>query len=101
MTKSIIFDLDNTLYDEKKYFLAVINQFIKENYPEKMNQTITIPNSFRKSNDVFKDILEQIGLYSQKNQFKCFELYKNTSINLQPYKGFDKLIDFKKKLDLN
>ena len=40
MTKSIIFDLDNTLYDEKKYFLAVINQFIKENYPEKMNQTI-------------------------------------------------------------
>mgnify|MGYP001335895219 CR=1 FL=1 len=92
----IIFDLDNTLYDEKQYYDAIIKQFIKEYFPEKINRLLPIQKSYRKSRDIFKYILDQYEIYSVENQAKCFELYKSIKIRLTPYKAFNKIIDLKK-----
>ena len=83
--KVTAFDLDNTLYNENKYFEAVINEFCKVHDFE----TRLFINDFykikRNSGDVFGDLLKLKGIYTQDLQRELFSIYQLINIKLKPF----------------
>lgn len=102
MVKSVIFDLDNTLYDENLYFLKVFEKFSQiHNLDFKLFENI-FDDKFRlNSKDIFTDILENIGFYSKENQNELFEIYKTINCDLKLYKEAYDLIDYLDSKNIN
>lgn len=102
MVKAVIFDLDNTLYDESLYFLKVFEKFAQiHNLDFKLFENI-FDDKFRlNSKDIFTDILEKIDFYSKENQNQLFEIYKNINCNLKLYKEAYDLIDYLNSQSIN
>ncbi|AHF01590.1 hydrolase [Thiomicrospira aerophila AL3] len=81
--KGILFDLDNTLYDEKLYFIEVFREFSNRHNFD-LNDFINVYNSGLRhaSSDFFGDILKNLGIYSAGYQKELFELYQTISCSL-------------------
>lgn len=81
--KVIIFDLDNTLYDETIYLKLVFQQYalIKNiNVDDKLKY---ITSSFRRCNtDILKAMLELIGSYNQSSHDLLFKLYHSSQVDI-------------------
>jgi len=99
--KCLIFDLDNTLYDENSYFLEVFKTFARRNNIEFSKIDNVFSFSLRQnSNDVFGDVLKKLDLFSQELQEELFELYKTVDVKLKLYQDAEKLINFARKMGL-
>ncbi|EAJ4452421.1 HAD family hydrolase, partial [Campylobacter coli] len=75
--KAVIFDLDNTLYDENVYIAEVLDIFSKKyslNFDK--NKFIYNKDLRNKSNDIFSFWLNSINFYSKEYQEELFELYQ-------------------------
>lgn len=98
--KSILFDLDNTLYEENDYLVAVFDEFFKlKNI--KHNIVPFLSNGFRlNSSDIFGDILKKLNIYSSTSQLELFHIYKNLNTNLNLYDSAYILIDNLKKKNI-
>ncbi|EAL0430048.1 HAD family hydrolase, partial [Campylobacter coli] len=73
--KAVIFDLDNTLYDENVYIAEVLDIFSKKyslNFDK--NKFIYNKDLRNKSNDIFSFWLNSINFYSKEYQEELFEL---------------------------
>lgn len=102
--KAIIFDLDNTIYDENDYIKNILNHFCTENKIEPINLDEFLSDEFRlSSNDIFGDFLKQIDFYSTERQEKLFKHYKSINCKLFPYQDFTDLAQhlIKKKIKLS
>lgn len=101
MIKAVIFDLDNTLYDESGYFLAVFRSFCKRRRLY-MPGIGGILRSVLKSDsrDVFGDVLKKAGLYSWKFQEELFSLYRSVDTKLALYGDAADFISFAKRKGL-
>ena len=101
-SKAIVFDLDDTLYAESSYFIAVFSEFCSENkWPQ--NSFSFIKNNFshirKNQKDIFKYFLIQnIQYWQHKNESiqtrnfkflhdKLFDLYMNIKVKLKPMQG--------------
>ncbi|EFT7213105.1 HAD family hydrolase [Campylobacter coli] len=93
--KAVIFDLDNTLYDENVYIAEVLDIFSKKyslNFDK--NKFIYNKDLRNKSNDIFSFWLNSINFYSKEYQEELFELYQNISCQLKLYNDAKILLDF-------
>ena len=83
MIKAVIFDLDNTLYDERLYFLKVFKRFCI-NHSVDFNQIhcVFTDELRRYSEDIFGDVLKKIDYYSIGRQNELFDLYKSIDCRL-------------------
>ncbi len=101
MIKAIIFDLDNTLYNEGTYFLEVFKVFVKKhNIDFSEIETIFSNKSILISNDIFGDILKELGIHTPRLQEELFKLYKTIDTKLQLYEDARELITFAKERGL-
>lgn len=95
MIKGLIFDLDNTLYNEDLYFLEIFRVF-SEKYDldfEKIRSIFT--HDFRlKSKDIFTDILKSIDFYHDQLQEELFYLYNTINIHLPLYDDAKEILKF-------
>ena len=102
MIKAVIFDLDNTLYDENSYFLKVFEAFSKiYNIDINLFKNIFDDIFILESRDIFTDILKKIDFYSQEKQKQLFELYKSIDCNLELYSEAYELINYLNNKNIN
>jgi len=74
--KAVVFDLDNTLYNEGEYFKAVVSHFLNKNHHFEIDLDSLIDIGARlKSKDYLGDILHKLSLYSERKQEQLFDLY--------------------------
>lgn len=83
--KAIVFDLDNTLYDEDQYFNAVHRKFAKRIKVNATSLMKTYQDIKSGSNDIFGDILKYHHLYTVPLQEEYFRLYKTVDAMLALY----------------
>lgn len=101
MLKAVIFDLDNTLYDENLYFLKVFEQFSKKYNLDYNEIKDKFNDEFRlSSKDIFTDILKEIDFYSEEKQNELFDLYKNIECKLDLENETFEVLDFINKCGL-
>ena len=95
MLKGILFDLDNTLYDEKIYFIEVFREFSNRHHLD-LNDFINVYNTGLRhsSSDFFGDMLKILGIYSEGFQKELFELYQTTSCSLSIETSVVELLSF-------
>ena len=81
--KAVIFDLDNTLYDESLYFREVIVRSA-DRYSLNKERMLSLFDSgtLHASNDIFGDLLRDQGKYEKGLQNKMFELYRTIDFKL-------------------
>lgn len=95
MIKAVIFDLDNTLYDEKLYFLMVFEEFSKVyGIDADLFKNAYDDRFILHSKDIFTDILKKINFYSKDRQNELFEIYKNINCRLKIYEEAHILMDY-------
>jgi len=89
---AIVFDLDNTLYAESDYFKQVLIEFA---HLKSLDQTI-FEDIFKNFDDyratkhnIFKFILESLGLFSEANYNDLFDVYTKINCTLSPYQDID------------
>lgn len=98
MIKALIFDLDNTLYDEKIYFLEVFRKFAEINhinfelFDNNFNDDLCVNSA-----DIFGDLLKKINIYSPQKQNELFQLYKIIDVKLDLYEDAKDIIEFAKQ----
>jgi putative hydrolase of the HAD superfamily len=80
--RAIVFDLDNTLYDETDYFYNVLFIFCqkidKTLYTKALIDLYEIIRPFSK--DIFTDLLKGVDLYSDENKDELFNIYVNINV---------------------
>ena len=95
--KTVIFDLDNTLYAESVYFQEIFNQFCLKNSIkiEKFQFLFDQFDHFRfTKKDIFKFALEETNLYSSAYHDALFNLFIELSCIIEPYEGVNEWIDY-------
>lgn len=92
--KLVVFDLDNTLYDEKQYFDAVFKNFCKK-YNIPYNTSFLTQYAHSNGQDIFKDFLlnTQIG-YSQQYHNELFDIYCTLSHPLSLYSDASEILQY-------
>ena len=88
----IIFDMDDTLYDESKYVMSsmdAVAKYLSEKYL--FNKEIVFKNSILEletngRGKVFDAVLKKYGIYSKKEVLKCIGVYRR---NIPQIKLFD------------
>jgi putative hydrolase of the HAD superfamily len=93
--KAIIFDLDNTLYDETSYlqsiFTAFFKSYKKQDVPDDIMQKIT--PEFRCANaDVLQGMLQLIQANTKQNHDEIFQLYCHHQANINLTKAVKTLL---------
>lgn len=101
MIKAVIFDLDNTLYNEDDYFFEVFKTFC-DKYELNLDEMVeNFTDEFKlKSKDYFEDILKKLDFYSSARQNELFEIYKNINCSLHLRKDAYEILDFLQKKDI-
>jgi len=91
--KGLIFDLDYTLYDESRYFLAVIKEFSKKhNFSHEQFWDFFSYENRIKSKDILGDILRSADRYNEAYHEELFNLYRSITVSLELYKGADDIL---------
>lgn len=98
--KGVIFDLDNTLYDENEFLGAVCDEFCRHySLDPKLIDSI-LDDRFRVgSRDIFGDWLKSFDFYTQERQYELFSLYESLPEYKLPaplslYKDAQEFLDF-------
>lgn len=92
---AVIFDLDNTLYDENSYLYFVCKEFCNRYNINTTLISYILENDLRiKSNDIFSDWLKKINFYSSDKQKELFEIYQTIKAPISLYKDAIKIIKF-------
>ena len=96
--ESVIFDLDNTLYDEGKFYYQYFKIFCKRfNYPfNKFIKSFDIQKEIFKIN-ILKKALIEIGQYNNINHKKSFKLLIDFNCKIKLFNGVKQTLDFLKK----
>ncbi len=93
--KAVLFDLDNTLYNETDYFHGVFKLFSKAHHLNYLSIRKLFSAELRSSsNDVFGDILKELGIYSPEYHKELFHYYKTIQIDIHLYPDAEKLLEF-------
>lgn len=101
MIKAVIFDLDNTLYDEDLYFFKVFELFCRKHGIDVAQIEHVLHDNVRlKSKDIFSDILKEIDYYSKERQNELFEIYKTLECELGLYDDAYKILYFLKEKNI-
>lgn len=97
--KLIIFDLDNTLYDENTYFNSVFLAFCKRyNFPTDPIKKVLDHQSRIREKDIFKSFLNLLPSgFSQLLHEELFSLYCSLKTPLSPYEDAQRLLNFLQK----
>ena len=76
--KAVVFDLDNTLYEESKYFEVILQAFLKKGNFKQLSEipAVNIKDRFE-TDDYLGFLLKKMNIYSYKNQNEFFNLYCN------------------------
>ena len=84
MKRLVILDLDNTLYDEKDYFLGVFNSFEIKHGLIKAEKLFKAFNSIDRLNsqDILRDVLSEVSIYTRHNHDALFSCYCSSKFNL-------------------
>ncbi|MBU2562628.1 MAG: HAD-IA family hydrolase [Nanoarchaeota archaeon] len=101
--KAILFDLDNTLYDEKQFVdsgFKAVAEYISKEYHLKISEIYNIllkdfERGLRGKN--FDVLLEKKGLYNKKLVFKLIKVYREHPPKLSPYKDIPEILENLKK----
>ncbi|MFT6989276.1 MAG: putative hydrolase of the HAD superfamily [Paraglaciecola sp.] len=81
--KAIIFDLDNTLYDESVYILAVFQLFAKNNQIDAAPVLSNYHKGLRKNNsDILEELLRMAGANNSANHIELFNYYASASVDV-------------------
>ncbi len=93
--KSVIFDLDNTLYDENLLVSAVCREFCHcYNLPLE-NIAYIVNDEFRlHSKDIFGDWLKKMNFYTDSRQEELFTLYQSIDTPLSLYEDAKDFLAF-------
>lgn len=97
--KGVVFDLDNTLYDESKYFAAVAEEFCKRfGYLDRLEPMKSFYAELRPaSKDILSDIVERAGIkINRELKDEIFDIYTSISSRIRPYDDALDLLDFLK-----
>ena len=80
---AVIFDLDDTLYDENQYFAEVITAVCLR-YSLNRERMLYMLNShrFKRSRDIFGDLLRDQGQFTPELQEAMFSLYRTIDCNI-------------------
>lgn len=85
--KAVVFDLDNTLYNEARYFESIIEIFLSEigRHGTDITNLVDIKERIE-ATDYLGNLLKKLSLYSSDMQNRLFNLYCNSDviINLEP-----------------
>jgi putative hydrolase of the HAD superfamily len=90
--KTVIFDLDNTIYPEADYFKEIFSAFcLKNNLNVSTFDFLQEDFDYYRFNkkDIFKFALEEVGLYSQNFHDQLFDYFISIECTLKPYQGID------------
>lgn len=93
--KAVIFDLDNTLYNESAYFLAVSEQWCIEN-----GMNISLSRrilDYLDSTDVFRTFLDSIGWFETVHYERLFEIYQTIECEITLYDEAVEILDYLSK----
>lgn len=97
MIKTVLFDLDYTLYDEKLYLIEVFKKFASKNDIDISNISDLLNDEILfHSKDIFGDILKKIDLYNDTNQNELFDIYKSLDYSLKLYNDANEILSFLK-----
>ena len=99
--KVVAFDLDNTLYNENKYFEAVINFFCETHNLENNLFIADFYKIERKSKDIFGDLLKSRGMYEPHLQEELFNIYQSVNIKLTPFPVVPDILKILKEKSIN
>lgn len=81
--KVVIFDLDNTLYDEHEYLIEVIKYFENEHKVDMSNALLKLDKDIRQlSGDILKNILDLAEAYNSVNHDNLFLSYQNCEADI-------------------
>lgn len=95
LIRALIFDLDNTIYNENDYFLKTFEKFSERNKLEFRLFKTNFTDEFRlSSKDIFTDILKIVDSYSLSKQEELFNLYKSIDTKLELFKDARWIIDY-------
>ncbi len=100
--KAVIFDMDNTLYDERIYYQEVFRVFSLRygiSFNERYLDCIEVLRK-KSNNDIFSDWLRSIDFYTAERQEELFLLYQNIDIELQLYDDVIDILDFLLKKEM-
>jgi putative hydrolase of the HAD superfamily len=101
--KAIIFDLDNTLYEEKQYFLEVFRVFAKKHGLDFPSFEAAFTDELQlHSKDWLGDTLKGAGKFTPEYQEELFALYRTINAPVKIYEDAKELIAYarSKKLKL-
>lgn len=96
----IIFDLDDTLYDEKTFVLSgflVVAQYLENKYDIAANNSYQIMKNIlvkEGRGEIFDRLLELNGLYSKKEVKKCINIYRYHRPALSLFPEAKEFLDF-------
>ena len=86
----IVFDLDEVLYDEKTYVISgfrTVSEFLEKD--EAIPKKIIFEYLKRRLKNcrerIFNDLLDNFGIYSQKNLEKCISVYRTHTPKIKLY----------------
>ena len=98
MIKAVVFDLDNTLYDETLYFVKVFEAFCRETDLKFSIVSSFINDDLRgKSSDVLRYVLECADIFSYEGHEKIFSIYKSIECSIRLYDDALDILEFLKK----
>lgn len=98
--KLLIFDLDNTLYDENQYFSAVFKHFCKLHKIPDTESSKAIQQTLQDevrltSKDIFQTFLQAISLgFNEALHEELYQLYTQIHSPLLPFKDANILLAF-------
>ena len=100
--KLIVFDLDNTIYDETAYYLGVAREYEQQQtvllFPD-LDQILN--RTFIKSHsDVWGALLEHYQCYTKVRQQALFDLYQTASVPINVYDTFLDMLQFFKEKNM-
>ena len=86
----IVFDLDEVLYDEKTYVISgfrAVSEFLEkdEAIPKKIIFEYLKRRLKNGRERIFNDLLDNFGIYSQKNLEKCISVYRTHTPKIKLY----------------
>lgn len=95
--KNIIFDLDNTLYDEKDFIFKFINSLKKKYNFKFFNRKVYLKNKVYERKNFIQFILKNEKKYTKKLHNQIFLEFLNSKIRIKIFKNLDKILTLLKK----
>jgi len=99
----LIFDLDETIYDEKDFIFggfSAVSKYLKNNYglDDKKTLSFMIKKLKLTRNNIFDSLLNENKIYSAKLIKKCVSIYRHHKPNISIYNDARKFLETFKEI---